>query len=183
MFLSGAALTGEPRQRAGASLTAARPRPSPLLIQALSTKYKVRRSARSIRTTPRPRDSTVCPEKFCKFWKWSRCYPSGACAPGAACHAAAFTSDTPGLGACMHLGGAGRSPDHHCQTHLAACQGCHVRPCLPGPSAPVRIQALSTEYEEDRVDFAIIPQEPPGRRGRLDRHDGHSRAPPPIIGS
>lgn len=51
------------------------------------------------------------------------------------------------------------------------------------PSAPVQIQALSTEYEEDHVDFAADGQEPPGAPTRLDRHEAPSRAPPPHIGS
>ena len=51
------------------------------------------------------------------------------------------------------------------------------------PSAPVQIQELSTEYEEDRVGFAPDAEDPLSHRGRLDRHEASSRAPPPTIGS
>nr|DAN61760.1 MAG TPA: hypothetical protein [Caudoviricetes sp.] len=66
---------------------------------------------------------------------------------------------------------------------LALHHPCHGADPCRGQALSSENSELSTEYEEDRVDFATIPQEPPGRRGRLDRHDGHSRAPPPTIGS
>lgn len=83
----------------------------------------------------------------------------------------------------MHLGGAGRSPGHPCQTHLAACQASRDADPCRDQALPVEILALSTEYEEDRVDFAADGQEPPGATARLDRHEASSRAPPSTIGS